>query len=441
MQLATKPEKPARSIHVDEPVNRSGNVPARAVRRHPTTLLSVNNYYYARGGAEVVFLEQNRMLEAAGWQVVPFAMQHPRNRTTPWSRYFVDEVEFGRRYSALGTLQRATKVVYSEEARRKLGGLLREVTPDVAHLHNIYHHISPSILSLLSSRGVPTVMTLHDLKLVCPAYKMLTHDGVCERCKGGRLFNVVRHRCLKGSLAVSGLAYLESALHGYLKTYSRHVDRFIVPSRFFRDKFSGWGVDPAKMVHIPNFVDPERYAAARHAGRYFLYFGRLAPEKGIGTLIRAVAKARVPLKIAGTGPEEAGARALCERLGVTVEFLGYLSGDPLHEAIRQARAVVLPSEWYENAPMSVLESYALGVPVIGANIGGIPELVCEQTGAVFDSGDDESLAATLASFAAYPDTTILDMGRAGRSLTQTEFSQTAYQRRLVGLYRQLGVAC
>jgi glycosyltransferase involved in cell wall biosynthesis len=411
-------------------------------RRTATTLLSINNYYYPRGGAEVVFLEQNRMLEAAGWQVVPFAMRHPQNQATPWSRYFVEEVEFGHSYSAMGNLKRAARVVYSHEARRKLSDLLDSAAPDVAHLHNIYHHISPSILSLLASRGIPTVMTLHDLKLVCPAYKMLTHDGICERCKGGRLFNVVRHRCLKGSIAVSGLAYLESTLHGFLQSYSRHVDRFIVPSRFFREKFSSWGVDPEKMVHVPNCVDADRYAPAQRAGAYFLYFGRLAPEKGIGTLIRAAGAAGVELKLVGTGPEASNARALCERLNVAAEFLGYLTGDALHDAIRHARAVVLPSEWYENAPMSVLEAYALGVPVIGANVGGIPEMVREQqTGAIFRSGDAESLAAALRRFAELPDSRIIAMGRTARQLVETEYSCSIYQRRLLDLYRQLGVPC
>jgi glycosyltransferase involved in cell wall biosynthesis len=409
------------------------------------TLLSINNYFYPRGGAEVVFLEQNRILEASGWQVVPFAMHHPRNQDTPWSRHFVEEVEYdhSQGYSLIGKVRRAAKVVYSQEARRNLQQLLDEVAVGVAHLHNVYHHISPSILGLLAERRIPTVMTLHDLKLACPAYKMLTHDGICERCRGGRLFNVVRHRCLKGSLLVSGLAYLEATVHGMLGTYDRYVDRFIVPSRFFLEKLSSWGVARERMVHIPNAVDVERFAARRHSGEdYFVYFGRLAPEKGIGTLLHAAGLAEVPLKVIGTGPEEADARRLAEHLGADVEFLGYLAGDALHDVIRGARAVVLPSEWYENAPMSVLEAYALGVPVIGADIGGIPELVREaSTGAIFPSGDSEALAAVLRRFAAMPDAFVAQMGRAARALVEREFGSDVYQARVLALYRSLGVPC
>jgi glycosyltransferase involved in cell wall biosynthesis len=418
--------------------------PAKVARRaRSRTLLSINNYYYPRGGAEVVFLEQNRLLEAAGWQVVPFAMHHPRNQDTPWSRHFIEEVEYGHSYSVLGNVRRAAKVVYSQESRRNLGKLLDEVSVGVAHLHNVYHHLSPSILGLLAERRIPTVMTLHDLKLVCPAYKMLSHDGICERCRGGRLFNVVRHRCLKDSLLVSGLAYLEATLHSMLGTYTRHVDRFIVPSHFFLEKLSSWGIDRQRMLHIPNAVDADRFTPRQHGGeRHFLYFGRLAPEKGIGTLLHAACAAGVPLKVIGAGPEEANARALAERLGGDVEFLGYRTGAALHDAIRAARAVILPSEWYENAPMSVLEAYALGVPVIGANIGGIPELVEESvTGAIFPSGDAEALASVLRRFADCPEAQIRDMGHAARALVERDFSSAVYQQRVLALYRELGVSC
>jgi len=406
------------------------------------TLLSINNYYYPRGGAEVVFLEQNRMLEASGWQVVPFAMHHPLNLPSPWSSYFVEELEFDGSYSPLAKLRRATKVIYSREARTKLRRLLDVVRPDVAHLHNIYHHISPSILSLLSQRQVPTIMTLHDLKIVCPAYKMLAPDGICERCRGGKLGNVVRQRCIKNSLALSSLVYVEAKLHGLLNTYASNVDQFVVPSRFFREKLASWGVPRQKLRYLPNFVEVERYRPAEQAGSYFLYFGRLAPEKGVATLIRAAALAGVDLKIVGAGPEENSCRALAQESGGNVQFLGYLSGSALHDAVRGARAVVLPSEWYENAPMSVLESYALAVPVIGADIGGIPELIrSDETGACFPSGSPEALAVALERFARLSDSAVATMGRAARALVQREFSGDLYQTRLLDLYRELQVPC
>jgi glycosyltransferase involved in cell wall biosynthesis len=405
------------------------------------TLLSINNYYYYRGGAETVFLEQNRMLEAASWAVVPFAMRHPKNLATPWSEYFVDEIEFGQAYSLAGRLARAPKVIYSFEARRKLAKLLERARPDVCHAHNIYHHISPSILGLLKRRGVPTVLTLHDLKIACPAYNMLTHDGICERCRGGRLYNVVAHRCIKGSLALSTVVFAESVLHRLLGSYSTCVSRFLVPSRFYIEKLCEWGYPRSLFRYMPNFVDVARSQPQFSAGAGFVYFGRVSREKGLATLVRAAAAARCKLSIVGTGSQLDELKALAAQLGADVAFPGYLVGEPLQAAVRAARGVVLPSEWYENAPMSVLEAYALGKPVIGARIGGIPELIREnETGLTFASGDEASLAAALRDLDARPASAVEAMGRAGRSWVEQDFTAEAYRARLLETYRELGVA-
>jgi glycosyltransferase involved in cell wall biosynthesis len=403
------------------------------------TLLSINNYHYYRGGAETVFLEHNRLFADAGWQVVPFAMKHPRNLPSPFESFFVDEIEFGGDYGLVEKLRRVPKVIYSFEARRRLDALINSVRPTVAHGHNIYHHLSPAILGLLKSRGVPTVLTLHDLKVVCPAYNMLAADGICERCKGGHLFNVVRQRCIKGSLALSSVIYAEAVLHRALGSYTRHVDRFVVPSRFYLDKIASWGMPAERFVHVPNFVDATAIQPHFAPGEAFLFFGRLSREKGVATLIRAAAQAAVPLRIAGTGPQEAELHALATELGVRAEFLGHLRGDSLKDAIRAARAVVLPSEWYENAPMSVLEAYAHGKPVIGAAIAGIPELIRDgETGAVFASGDPAALAAVLSRYAAVPASTLEAQGKAGRAWVETEFTAARYRERIAAVYAGLG---
>lgn len=404
------------------------------------TLLSINNYYYRRGGAEVVFLEQNRLLAEHGWNVIPFAMQHQKNLDTPWSTHFADEIEYGQRYSFGQKLARVPKVIYSLEARRKLGRMVDKVRPDVAHAHNIYHHLSPSILGVLKQRGIPVVLTLHDLKLACPAYKMWRPGGVCERCKGGALYNVLRYRCIKNSSALSALVMLEATVHEVLGIYRHHTSRFVVPSQFYLQKFSEWGWDRKRLVHIPNFVDVKSLHPEFTAGKAFLYVGRLVPEKGIATLIRASVKADVPVWIAGAGPEEEALRQQTEKLGADVTFLGHRNGEALHDAVRSARAVVLPSEWYENAPMSVMEAYALGKPVVGAAIGGIPELIRErETGVTFESGNADALAATLRRLADTPDGQLADMARAGRAWMEADFTAERYRDRILGLYRQLGV--
>ncbi len=375
-----------------------------------------------------------------GWINGFFSMNHPKNFQTSWSKYFIDEIEFGHAYSLGQKLAMASKVVYSFEAQKKLKRLLQDFPADVAHLHCIYHHLSPSIISTLRDAGVPVVMTAHDLKIACPAYKMLNDNGICEKCKSGNLLNVVKHRCVRGSLAASAIVMVESTVHRVLNTFQGRLDKVVVPSRFFMEKFIEWGWSRDKFAYIPNYVDSSRFEPGYGAGDYFLYFGRLAPEKGVATLMRAAVAAGVRLKIAGTGPMEAELRALQTELAGDIEFLGYRSGAELHTLIREARAVVLPSEWYENAPMSVLESFALGTPVVGANIGGIPEMVINgETGWTFESRSTDELAALLSRLKVMPSEHIARAGRTARNHVATNFNRAGYLQATLALYADLGV--
>lgn len=404
-------------------------------------LLSINNYHYRRGGAEVVFFAQNQLFEDIGWQVVPFSMQHEKNQPSLWQNYFVDEIEFGTPYSLLQKITLAARITYSFEARKKITALALRVKPDVAHAHNVYHHISPAIFGRLKTLGIPTVLTLHDLKIACPAYKMITHDGVCERCKGGAIWNVAVHRCVKDSLVMSTVVMFKDALHKLLRLYSSDVDHFVVPSRFYLEKLVAWGWPRERFSYIPNYIEVKLLPPSNQIGKAFVYFGRLEPEKGLATFIKAVAKAGVKAWIIGVGSEEAKLRELVSITGADVEFRGYRSGESLFDVVRAARAMVLPSEWYENAPMSLMETYALERPVIGANIGGIPELIrVGETGALFTSGDVGSLVEQLQIFDAMPDECVSAMGKAGRAWMQKDFNATRYRECLLALYRQLGVA-
>jgi glycosyltransferase involved in cell wall biosynthesis len=269
---------------------------------------------------------------------------------------------------------------------------------------------------------------------------MLAPDGVCERCKGGRIHNVVINRCINGSAAMSLVIMLEAAVHTILGSYRRHVDSFIVPSRFYIDKFAEWGWPRSLFRYVPNFIDVAQYEPRYAAGDRFVYFGRIIRQKGVATLIRAAAEARTPLLIAGTGPDMNAMQALAAQLQADVVFAGHLRGQALHAVIREARGIVLPSEWYENAPVSLLEAYALGKPVIGARIGGIPELVREnETGITYASGDVAALVAALRDFAGRDPSTLADMGRCGRRWVEQEFTLQTYRQSIIGVYGELGV--
>lgn len=402
-------------------------------------LLAINNYFYRRGGAEAVFFDHMAMFAQIGWDVVPFAMQHENNVPSPWSGYFVSEIEYGRQTSPLRKIAQAASVIYSVEAQRNIARLIAQARPSVAHAHNVYHHLSPAIFSTLKEAGIPVVMTAHDLKLACPSYKMLRAGKVCEDCRGGRIYNVLRHRCVKDSIPLSGLVLVETMLHRALGLYRDKLDRIVVPSRFYLEKLVEWGWPREKLTYIPNFVDVEGFRADWEEGDYVVFAGRLAPEKGLATLIRAAALAKQRLILAGTGPEETALRELAAQTGADAQFVGHLSGQDLHRLIGQSRALVLPSEWYENAPISILEAYALGRPVIGAAIGGIPEMVRDgETGLLAASGDAEDLARKLSALAALTAARRAEMGRAGREWIAWEFSAAAYRDRTLALYEALG---
>lgn len=398
-------------------------------------LLNINSYHYRRGGADAVYFDHASLMQELGWKNAYWAMNHPKNQPSDWSEYFVDEIEFGSAYSARDKLLKASKVVWSLEAQRKLSRLIADFKPDVAHLHNIYHHLSPSILSTLKKAGIPVVLTAHDLKLACPSYTMYTGGQVCERCKGGNYFNTIKHRCVKGSLSASSLVAIEAFTHRFLGSYRRHVDRIVVPSQFFQKKFVEWGWPADQFTHIPNWVNADQFEPEYLPGKAFLYFGRLDETKGLETLIRACARANVALKVAGRGPLEDAAKALAKSLSHPVEFLGFQQGSALHQHIRDARAVVLPAQWYENAPISVLEAMALGKPVIGSDIGGIPEMVRhDENGWLFPAMDEAALTKRLRQVADMSDEVLIDAGQSSRRLVINHFSQARYAIGIQKLY-------
>ena len=406
----------------------------------PARLLSLNSYHYKRGGSDAVYLEHEALFRNSGWETAFFAMHHEKNEPSEWSKYFVDELEFGSNYNFLQKIKMSGKVIYSLEARTKIKNLIGDWHPDIAHAHCIYHHLSPSVLGALKQEGIPTVMTAHDLKIACPAYKMLNSSGICERCKNGNLTHMLKYRCIHESLPVSGLVMIESAVQKTFKLYQKNLDRIVVPSYFYRDKLIEWGWAPEQLVYIPNYIRPQQYEPGYSPGDYLFYFGRLAPEKGVETLINAALKTGIKLLIAGTGPHETRLKSLVPDEDNKIKFLGFCSGENLHNLIRGARAIVLPSEWYENAPISLLEAYACGKIVIGARIGGIPEMLkTDATGYLFKSGDQEELMNVIEQVFRLDDASISSMGKYAREYVSNNYIPERYLDDMTCLYSELGV--
>lgn len=405
---------------------------APAMRR----LLIGNKYFFRKGGAETYLFDLFDELPARGWELVQFSMQHERNEPTPYAPYFVDKVDYHEHGSLIGEARAAMRLLYSNQARANMERLVRDTRPHLAHLHNIYHQISPSILPVLKRHGVPVVMTLHDLKLACPNYKMRTGGKICERCLGGDFYQAVVHRCVQDSRLKSALCALEAYLARWTRVYLDNVDLFITPSEFYRRKLIEGGVPAQQLVTLASFVHPEQYTPRYDKGDYFLYLGRLSEEKGIMSLVRAAAG--LPgkrLLIAGEGPMQEAIEALLRAQHVSnVELVGMQSGQALIELIRGARCVVVPSEWYENCPRSAIEAMACGTPVIGADIGGIPDMVEDGvTGLLFEAFSVDALRAAILRLHD-DDDLIAELGRNARAKVEQRYSIGAHLEQLLAIY-------
>jgi glycosyltransferase involved in cell wall biosynthesis len=402
-------------------------------------VLFVNKFYYLRGGAERSLFETSLILEARGHRVIPFSMQDERNEPTPYARYFVDNVEFNRDHSLREKIEIIPRVIYFRQARRKLEQLLRKEHVDVAHLHNIAHHLSPSILDSFKKFGIPVVQTMHDYKLICPTYMMLAKEQVCERCLGGHYYHAALQRCNKDSFSASLLNMVEMYIHRGLNLYERGIDLFIAPSRFLRQKLIEDGIGDTPIFFLPNFIDTKEYTPQYGGQNYCVYFGRLASNKGVMTLIRAMrGLGTLNLRIIGEGLQRQALQDLVhqEKLN-NVEFLGYLSGGNLKDVIKNSLFVVVPSQWYENCPFSILESFALGKAVIGSDMGGIPELITPgEDGLLFRPGDVEDLRDKIRQLAAKPKRTVR-MGMNAREKVQRKYGVNIHYQHLMAVYRQV----
>jgi len=395
-------------------------------------ILLANKFFFRNGGSEVVMFQERDFLIRSGHEVVDFSMHDERNVDSSYSSYFVGRQDY-RGGGKLGKIKAALSLVHSPEAVRKIGALIDETRPDLVHCHNIYHQLTPSIIGAAKSRGVPVVLTLHDYKPVCPAYSRLSQGQPCSDCLDGGYFSVLRKRCAEGSLGKSALLYAEATVQRWMESYEK-VDRFLAPSRFMQDSvLHRFRPDQVELFY--NGVDANAIPVSGRDEGYVLYLGRLSGEKGIETLLCAHDTAGVawPLVVAGTGPLAETFRAQYGK----ARFVGHLSGNALAETLSGAAVVVVPSEWYENCPMSVLEAMAYGKPVVGSRMGGIPELVEDgETGLLFDSGDASQLRDCLDSLMVDPVRRRL-MGQKARQRVEREFSLQVHNTRLMSLYQRL----
>jgi len=398
-------------------------------------VLIANKFFFQNGGSEVVMFQERSYLQRNGVDVVDFSMADARNWDSPYSSLFVKPQSYEEsNQSALRRTMTAVKLIHSGEAVRKIGELIDQERPDILHCHNIYHQLTPSIIGAAKSRGVRVVLTLHDYKTVCPVYTRLRDGKVCSECLEGEFTNVLKHRCAEGSLAKSALLYAEAAIQRYMGNYES-VDMLLAPSRFMAESVTKARFRHDQVQVLYNGIDTRSIYPSRVDGNYILYAGRLSREKGVQTILEAHSKMAhgIELVVAGTGPLEEELRKRYRR----ARFLGFLSGDALHKTITEASVVVVPSEWYENCPMSVLEAMAAAKTVIASDIGGIPELVLDrETGLLFAPGNHEQLRQCLEEIMGNPALRI-QLGTAGRARAHEHFSADEHNKKLMQIYAGL----
>lgn len=348
-------------------------------------ILLVNKFYYRRGGDCIYMLNLEQLLKAHGHEVAVFAMDYPENLDTPWKKYFPKN---------MSKLMAFTRPFGSHEVKSTFKKLLDDFKPDVVHLNNVHTQLSPVMAELAHQRGIKVVWTLHDYKLLCPRYDCLKNGNtICETCFNSDKKACLDNKCMKGSKLASFIGYKE-AVTWNRKRLEACTDVFICPSQFMADKMVQGGFSKSKMQTLCNFIDVEKCKFSSTDGTdytddvellpkredYYCFIGRLSHEKGAKTLIEAANQLPYKLVIIGGGPLMDELKSVAH---TNIEFVGFKQWDDIKQLVGKARFSVIPSEWYENNPLSVIEAQCLGTPVLGANIGGIPEL----TDYTFSSGN------------------------------------------------------
>lgn len=394
-------------------------------------VLIVTKFYYRRGGDCIYAMNLEGLLRVHGHETAVFAMRYPDNVESRWSGFWPVEVAFGGGLTA--KLKAVRRALGMDDVVRQFARILDEFRPDLVHLNNIHSYLSPVVAAMARQRGLRVVWTLHDYKLLCPAYSCLREGKPCELCFNSKL-PVLRTRCMKGSMAASIIALFE-AWRWNRRRLERYTDCFICPSAFMASKMEQGGFAAEKITTLCNFMAPEMieafhriYSDENQPRDYYCYIGRLSEEKGVATLLKVASRLPYRLVVTGDGPVAESLRREYSGCG-NIEFTGHVNTDSIRALLAGARLSVMPSECYENNPLGVIESFCAGTPVVGAAIGGIPELVTPDRGLTFKSGSAEALGFAIAEAWQRP----FDNAAIQRKALD-EFSPDSYYERLTGIY-------
>ena len=399
-------------------------------------VLLVNKFHYLKGGSEKYYFDLAELLEKKGHQVAFFSMQDEQNIKTNCKEYFVEPINLDT-----GSKLKALDVIYSKKNKSKMESALEDFKPDIVHLNNFQRQLSASIIKPIKKKNIPIVFTAHDVQAICPAIVMLdSNKEICEKCLNGKYINCINKKCIKNSNLKSILGAIENKYYRSTHIYTKKIDKIITPTEFYRKKLIEDGIDQNKIIALHNFIDIKQYDVKTSDDGYALYIGRLSKEKGIINLIKAFSKFETgELRIAGSGPEEETIKNFIteNNLQNRIKLLGFIKQEEVKNQISKCRFVVVPSIWYENCPYSVMETLAMGKPVIGADIGGIPELVKDkQSGLIYKYDDIEELTNKMHEL--FTNQKLAEkLGNNAKQQATKLYDSNTYYEKILEIYNQL----
>jgi len=404
-------------------------------------ILLANWTWYPSGGDWTYINHIKTVLQENGHMIIPFSMQDERNEQTSYSKYFIQNIEYkelNKNKNLRNNYTVLTRAIYSREAKHKLEQLLTENVVDIAQLSNIHNYLTPSIIPVLKKRGIPIVWRVLDYKLICPNTTFVSGERICESCKNKLFIMCTLKKCKKDSFRASFVASLEAYIYSFLGYY-KYVDMYLFQSEFSRNKFIEYGFDSNKTAIIKNPLDTTNIVPSYSHKDFILFLGRLEKNKGIYTLFRAMENLpEIRLKIIGDGKEYYNCIEYIRQHQLNnVELLGAKWGEELNLILAQAAFTIVPSEWYEVSPYSLLQSFALGKPVIGTNIAGIRDLINDGlNGLLFKMGDYSDLKDKIRLLYNSKES-IVTMGKNAKATVDKYHSYDHYYKETMSIFQNL----
>lgn len=393
-------------------------------------ILLVNKFHYLKGGSEKYYFDLAKLLEENGNEVAFFSMKDEKNIKTNCKEFFVESSDMNSKNPF-----KAFEIISSKRNKKIMENALEDFKPDVVHLNNFQRQLSASIIEPIEKRNIPIIFTAHDLQAICPSIVMLDSEkNICEKCIKGRYMNCIKNNCVKDSKLKSILGAIEGFYYRNKKIYSSKINKILAPSDFFRQMLIKDGIQPEKIATLHNFIDLQQYDKEIEDNGYALYFGRLSKEKGIFNLLKAIKKVNGKLYLAGDGPDREKIEKYIRENNLLdkVILLGYLNENDIKEYIRKSRFIVIPSICRENCPYSILETMAIGKPIIGSATGGTLELVKNKETGYLVSNVEELSDKMDFLFKHQEEAEVL--GKRAKKIAKEKFSKESYYKKIIKIY-------